>query len=61
VPGVIGQTVAGVGTQLPLAQIAAAAAGHGRESKLYGKQDLREALLQFLGAPVKSLDAGSVR
>jgi hypothetical protein len=61
VPGVIGQTVAGVGTQLPLAQIAAAASGHGRESKLYGKQDLREALLQFLGAPVKSLDAGSVR
>ena len=55
-PGVPGSIVSQVGEQLPQTQLIKASLGHGRPSKLYGKQSAREAVLQFLGAPVKQID-----
>jgi hypothetical protein len=48
-PGLVGGAFGNVGTDLPQWQLAKALAGHGRESKLYGKQSGREAALQYGG------------
>jgi hypothetical protein len=50
-----------IATELPQVQVAKAIAGHGRKSKLYGKQSGAESLLQFLGAPLKNLDKSQIK
>lgn len=49
--GLVGQVLRNVGTELPQVRLATRP-----ESKLYGRPTPREALLAFLGAPVKPLD-----
>jgi hypothetical protein len=54
--GLPGAIAANVGVSVPPAQLIQALRGHGRTSKLYGQQTAREALLAYLGVPVKQLD-----
>ena len=52
-PGLPAQVAAATFGQVPQATLAKAVAGHGRTTKTYGKQTAGQALLQFLGIPVK--------
>jgi hypothetical protein len=54
--GIVQQIALQIAQQLPQAQLGAALAGNGRQSKLYGQQTGAEAVAQFLGAPVKKLN-----
>ena len=42
-------------------QLTQALRGHGRPSKLYGKQTAKEAVLQYLGSPLKKLDVAQAQ
>ena len=54
--GLAGGVLHEVGMGLPQAQLFQGVRGHGLESQTYGQPSAREALLQFLGIPLRELN-----